>query len=144
MKRILVALGAVAVVGVALAWSQSQPKASKADLDFTVEKRNPVTHLKLNNGPSEFQFAVVSDRTGGHRPKVFSRAVEQINLLQPEFVVSVGDLVEGYTSDKQRIAREWKEFQTYVGKLQMPFFYVPGNHDLANKTMLGVWKEKFG
>src|SRR5262249_4393292 len=22
--------------------------------------------------------------------------------------------------------------------------YVPGNHDLANKTMLGVWKEKFG
>ena len=22
----------------------------------------------------------------------------------------------------------------YVNKLQMPFFYVPGNHDLANKT----------
>jgi hypothetical protein len=144
MKRILVALGAVAVVGVALAWSQSQPKASKGDLDFTLEKRNPVTHLKLNNDPNEFQFAIVSDRTGGHRPKVFSRAIEQINLLQPEFVVSVGDLVEGYTSDKQRIAREWREFQTYVSKLQTPFFYVPGNHDLANKVMLDAWKEKFG
>ena len=144
MKRTLVALGAAAVVGVALAWSQSQPKASKADLDFTLEKRNPVTHLKLNNDPSEFQFAIVSDRTGGHRPKVFSRAIEQINLLQPEFVVSVGDLVEGYTSDKVRIAREWREFQTYASKLQTPFFYVPGNHDRTNKSEAAIWDARYG
>jgi hypothetical protein len=142
MKRILVVLGAVVVLGAALAWSQN--KGQKADLDFALEKRNPVTHLKLNNDPAEFQFAVVSDRTGGHRPKVFSRAVDQLNLMQPEFVMCVGDLIEGYTTDKERIGREWREFQTYVSKLQMPFFYVPGNHDLANKTMLGVWKEKFG
>lgn len=142
MKRTLVVLTAVAAIGVALAWSQTQ--APKPDLDFALEKQNPVTHLRLNNDPAQFQFAVVSDRTGGHRAKVFSRAVEQINLMRPEFVVSVGDLIEGYTADKGRIAKEWKEFQTFVGKLDAPFFYVAGNHDVANKTMLAAWKEKFG
>ena len=26
----------------------------------------------------------------------------------------------------------------------MPFFYVPGNHDLANKVQAKLWQEKFG
>jgi len=26
----------------------------------------------------------------------------------------------------------------------MPFFYVPGNHDVANPTETEVWKERFG
>ena len=29
---------------------------------------NPWTHLELRNDPSNFQFAIVSDRTGGNRP----------------------------------------------------------------------------
>jgi hypothetical protein len=142
MKRILLVLGTAALFGVALAWSQ--PKAKRGELEFTSENRNPVTHLKLNNDPEEFQFAIVSDRTGGHRPKVFSRAVDQLNLMQPEFVMCVGDLIEGYTNNKERLTREWKEFQTYVSRLQMPFFYVPGNHDITNKLMAEMWKEKFG
>ncbi|MGL4555389.1 MAG: metallophosphoesterase, partial [Gemmataceae bacterium] len=94
--------------------------------------------------PESFQFAIVSDRTGGHRARVFAQAVEQLNLLQPEFVVSVGDLIEGYSRDKERVGNEWKEFQTYVSRLQMPFFYVPGNHDITNDVMADLWKEKFG
>src|SRR5262249_11046626 len=84
------------------------------------------------------------DRTGGHRAKVFSQAVERLNLLQPQFVVSVGDLIEGYTDDKEKLAEQWQEFEGYVRKLQMPFFYVPGNHDVSNKTQDKEWGEKFG
>lgn len=142
MKRIFLGLAAVVVVGAAVAWSG--PRSARPELDFAREKRNPVTHLRLNNGSDQFQFAIVSDRTGGHRASVFSRAIDQLNLLQPEFVVSVGDLIEGYTTSKEQLAREWREFQTYTSRLQMPFFYVPGNHDIANKTQVGVWKEKFG
>ena len=69
-----------------------------ADLKVTAEEHNPWTHLRVNNRPDEFRFAFVTDRTGGARPGVFERAVTQLNLLQPEFVVSVGDLIEG--SDK--------------------------------------------
>ena len=142
MRRALLLLAALALFGAAVAWSG--PRAARPEFDFALEKTNPVTHLKLNNDPADFQFAIVSDRTGGQRAKVFSRAVEQINLMQPEFVVSVGDLIDGYTQNKDEIAKQWREFQTYTSRLQMPFFYVPGNHDLANKVLDAVWKEKFG
>ena len=143
MKRLLLALGAALALLLAVAWS-GPTKPARPELDFKSEGKNPVTNLKLNNAPDSFQFAIVSDRTGGHRARVFSQAVEQLNLMQPEFVVSVGDLIEGYTADKERIANEWREFQGYVSRLQMPFFYVAGNHDFTNKAMAQAWKDKFG
>jgi len=142
MKRTLLFLCTVGLVVAAAAWSGQ--KQAVPELDFKLEERNPVTHLRLNNEPNDFQFAIVSDRTGGHRAKIFSRAVEQLNLLQPEFVISVGDLIEGYTDNSERLTREWREFQEYVSRLQMPFFYVPGNHDIANLVQDQLWKEKFG
>jgi hypothetical protein len=105
---------------------------------------HPWSHLEVNNDPDNFQFAIVTDRTGGHRPGVFMDAVNKLNLLQPEFVVSVGDLIEGYTRDEEVIDREWDEFNGFIEKLQMPFFYVPGNHDYTNDVMANVWAEKFG
>jgi 3',5'-cyclic AMP phosphodiesterase CpdA len=143
MKRFLVGVLAGALLICAAAFSGNQRFAS-LDLQIVPEDRNPWTNLRLNNDPADFQFAIVSDRTGGHRAGIFSQAVEQLNLLQPEFVLSVGDLIEGYTTNADKLAQEWKEFQGYVSKLQMPFFYVPGNHDLANAFEETVWKEKFG
>jgi hypothetical protein len=104
----------------------------------------PWTHLIINDKPGQFQFVVVTDRTGGHRPGVFEKGVEKVNLLQPEFVISVGDLIEGYTTDTLEINRQWDEFSGFVKKLEMPFFYVPGNHDLTNPVMEGIWKKRFG
>jgi hypothetical protein len=142
MRRILLGLCALLLLSAAIGWSRQ--RANRPDLDFALEKQNPVTHLKLNNAPDLFRFAIVSDRTGGHRARIFSQAVEQLNLLQPEFVVSVGDLIEGYTESKEQVLREWREFQNYTSRLQMPFFYVPGNHDITNLMMETVWREKFG
>jgi hypothetical protein len=98
---------------------------------------------EINRSDEEFTFAIVSDRTGGHRAKIFSRAVEYLNLLQPAFVVSVGDLIEGYTEDVKKLEQEWQEFNSFIARLQMPFFYVPGNHDYANPVQERMWKEKF-
>ena len=145
MKQTLLALLAVGTVAIAVALSRNGVVSSSGgDVKAREDARNPWTHLRLNNNPDEFRFVIVSDRTGGHRPGVFSRAVEQINLMQPEFVLSVGDLIEGYSENAERVAEQWKEFQTYAHKLEMPFFYVPGNHDLANKYQEKVWEEKFG
>lgn len=105
---------------------------------------HPWSHLEVNNDPDNFQFAIVTDRTGGHRAGVFMDAINKLNLLQPEFVVSVGDLIEGYTRNADRIYREWDEFNGFIEKLQMPFFYVPGNHDYINDVMARIWEEKFG
>jgi hypothetical protein len=147
MKHFLLGLVCACILVAAVAFSHQPAEfgaGPQSTLQVQSESRNPWTHLRLNNDPLEFQFAVISDRTGGHREKIFSRAVEQLNLLQPEFVLSVGDLVEGYTGDRDKIAAQWKEFQDFTSRLQMPFFYVVGNHDIANATMEKAWQDKFG
>ncbi len=149
MNRLVLAVGVVAVLAVAVFLSQSRPtvaeQAKTADgIQVTVEAQNPWTNLKVNTSPEQFQFAIVSDRTGGHRAKIFSQAVQRLNLMQPEFVMSVGDLVEGYTTDAERAETEWKEFNAITAKFEMPFFYVPGNHDLTNLSLHADWAKRFG
>lgn len=145
MKRLLLGIMVIGLLAVTVAYSGIMPP-TKPELRIEQGEKNPWNHLKLNNDAADFQFAIVSDRTGGHRANIFARAVDQLNLLQPEFVVSVGDLIEGYgqAKDSLRIAEEWQEFQVYVNKLQMPFFYVPGNHDMSNPYMAKVWQERYG
>ena len=64
-----------------------------------VEGPAPWSEKPVLNDPGRFQIAVVTDRTGGHRPGIWMKGVNKINLMRPEFVVSVGDLIEGYTED---------------------------------------------
>jgi len=116
---------------------------SKIIVDIPTTQK-PWNHIDWNNNPDNFQFAIVSDRTGGHRPGIFSVGINKLNLLQPEFVMSVGDLIEGYTEDQERLDAEWKEFNGFIDELTVPFFYVPGNHDITNKVMEEKWQELFG
>lgn len=105
---------------------------------------NPWTKRPFENKPENFQFAIVTDRTGGHRNGVFEKAVEKLNKLHPEFVMCVGDLVEGYTKDQKEIDRQWAEWDDILGKLKMRFFALPGNHDISNEVMRKVWLERYG
>lgn len=106
--------------------------------------KNPWNHLDFYNQAENFQFAIVTDRTGGERPGIFSVGIEKLNLLKPEFVMSVGDLIEGYTEDVDQLNREWDEFIGFIDQLESPFFYVPGNHDITNEVMEEIWNERFG
>jgi hypothetical protein len=148
MKKLLngLVVGAtlIAIAVFAARGGANNPPTDKPTLVAETGARNPWTKLELDQGPDAFRFAVVSDRTGGHRPGVFSRAVRMINLLQPEFVMSVGDLIEGYTEDPGQWALEWSEFESKVDDLQMPFFFCTGNHDMSNLPMSDNWKRKFG
>lgn len=137
-------LAVLLLCSTALLTAQSEClKTFTFSLDTTAET-GPYNHLRLNNDPCNFQFAIVTDRTGGHRPGVFMDGVNKLNLMQPEFVMSVGDLIEGYTMDTTELRRQWDEFESFVNQLQMPFFYLPGNHDITNEIMERVWKQRFG
>ena len=105
---------------------------------------SPVTAKPINSAPGIFRFAILPDRTGGNRPGVFEAAIAKLNLLQPEFVLSVGDLIDGYTLDPAVMDAQWAEFDAQVNLLDMPFHYVPGNHDLSNPLMLEAWKKRHG
>jgi predicted MPP superfamily phosphohydrolase len=127
---------------ISLSVALAQEKATiKIDIE---DGPNPWSSLEVNNSEETFQFAVVTDRTGGHRPGVFLDGIQKLNLLQPEFVMSVGDLIEGYTEDTARLNWEWNQFNGFIDSLQMPFFYIPGNHDMTNKVMKDKWEELFG
>ena len=122
----------------------------KADVFHIDDNSKPYTHLNFKNDPNEFQFAIIADNAGSGRRGVFPAAVEMVNLLQPEFVACLGDLVEGYMSSSHEMADEdtyrawWKDVDGYLEKLEMPFFFLPGNHDLNNPASVKVWRERHG
>jgi len=140
--RILTCLTALFLI--AIFPLQAQEDNSPRIIIESIEGATPFTNLNVNNGAENFQFAIVSDRTGGHRPGIFLDGIRKLNLLQPEFVMSVGDLIEGYTTDKAEIDRQWNEFNGFIDELSVPFFYVPGNHDYTNEVLAEEWKERFG
>lgn len=111
----------------------------------TDNQKIPVTNLRFNDAEDKVQFLIISDRTGGMQPGVFRKASSKINQLQPQFILSVGDLIDGYTYDSLLLNQQWKEFDEIVeNNFDMPFFYVPGNHDISNKWMEEEWKKRLG
>lgn len=108
------------------------------------EQKNPWTNLSFNDSREMIRFLIVSDRTGGMRPGVFAEAIRKVDLLQPEFVMSIGDLIDGYTNDPKLVEKEWMEFEEIISGLKMPFFHVPGNHDISNPYLAREWTKRFG
>jgi len=125
------------------------PKASGApsfSYDTTaLSDAKPWTSEEFNDDSRNFRFVIIGDRTGGaNAQETFRLAMPQINLLQPEFVINVGDLIEGYSDETAELNAEWDDVDAMLGTLEMPFFRVPGNHDIANRTAQGVWRERYG
>ena len=108
----------------------------------------PWTNEGFLDDPQEFRFAIISDLTGGERPHVYERAVENLNLLRPEFVMSVGDLIQGGGVSREELLKQWKSFRGRTAKLEKPFFYdiwtgFTGMNP-ARQTSIDLWKEQFG
>ena len=78
-----------------------------------------------------FQFVVFGDRTGGQPEgiEVLKQAVNDANLLDPDLVMTVGDLVQGYNQTPEWLAQA-AEFKGVMDGLNMPWFPVAGNHDV--------------
>ena len=94
--------------------------------------------LKLPKEDDAFGFIVFGDRTGGpvEGIKVLAQAVTDTNLLDPDLVLTVGDLVNGYNANDAWQAQA-AEYKATMSKLHMPWYPVAGNHDIywrgANK-----------
>ena len=136
---IILAVGSFGLVGAA--GHETQVPAIEAEVSTDAK---PWTSLDLNNDPDGFQFAVVTDNAGGPRPGIFSEAVAKVNLLQPEFVMSIGDFIEGYEDSREAIEVQWDRFLDEVAGFEMPFFFVPGNHDNGRPLWAEIYNERFG
>ena len=107
-------------------------------------ERHPWSNQDFRNDPSQFHFAIMADRTGGARAGVFEDAIRKVNLLRPEFVINVGDMIEGYSTKRPVIEKEFDEVDALAGRFDMPFFMVPGNHDVEGELSRTIWKERYG
>jgi predicted phosphodiesterase len=96
------------------------------------------------DSPDDFHFVIMADRCGGEEKGVFSQVIEKVNLMRPAFVVSVGDNINGYTDDPNKVNAMWDEYDSLIKKLDVPFLKVAGNHDITNDMAAEIYAKRFG
>lgn len=97
---------------------------------FTTSRANAL-QLPVPDEQDAFTFVIFGDRTGGPADgvKVLADAVRDVNLLAPDLVMTVGDLIQGYNTDDKWL-EQMREYKQIMNRLLCPWFPVAGNHDI--------------
>ena len=90
-----------------------------------------------------FDFAILGDRTGNAVPGVYEEIVKEVAARHPDFVINVGDTIEGLHDETAAAQWEalkpiWKAFR------DTPFYLVPGNHDIWSPASERIWRDETG
>ena len=96
------------------------------------------------NSKDTFKFVVMSDRTTKADEPAWQVAVAESNAVKPDFVMTIGDLVQGYTADETVLRNSWRDVDAMTQKLDAPFFYCPGNHDVETPAARKIYTELHG
>jgi len=93
--------------------------------------RDSRVDLPLPEEEDAFFFVVFGDRTGGPADgvSVLADAVRDTNLLEPDLVMTVGDLINGYNRTPDWMW-QMEEYKSIMDELLCPWFPVAGNHDV--------------
>ena len=100
--------------------------------------------IMLVHSEKGFRFAVIGDRAGGHIDNIFEEIIDEVRIIDPEFVICVGDLIEGYTDDTLAMHAEWDTIFNVVQRLSCPFYFVAGNHDISNEADRYIYEQRTG
>ena len=132
------------ILTLALSSCLSETPADKSFIHDVTSGPKPWTFEEFEAEEEDFTFGIIADLTGGEREGIFNVAVAQVNRLEPTFVLSVGDLIEGGSLDTTVLKNEWESFDARAANFTVPFFYLGGNHDLSNPVMQDFWHRRFG
>jgi hypothetical protein len=93
----------------------------------------------------DFRFVVIGDT----RPKferedfrVFEGLIGRINERRPALVVNVGDLIYGYGLLNKE--KQWDKYERVIRAFTVPYWQLPGNHDLYSRKARRVYEQRFG
>jgi predicted phosphodiesterase len=92
---------------------------------------------------SNFKFVILGDRTSGVNPKVYEEVWREIDAWRPDFVINVGDTIQG--GNDATAAREWQAMKPLFDKYsRYPLYLTPGNHDIWSEASRRVWERETG
>ncbi|MEW5692020.1 MAG: metallophosphoesterase [Candidatus Hydrogenedentota bacterium] len=116
-----------------LAWNQKIIEQRKkinllASIGKEISVFNKQTDIK--------HFAVFGDSRGN--PHLFRKILLDIKQREAEFVVFTGDLV-----NRPEFINEWVEMFEIIKESNLPFFMVPGNHDIMDTSSYNFYRDIF-
>ncbi|MDH5683255.1 MAG: metallophosphoesterase [candidate division WOR-3 bacterium] len=103
-----------------------------------------VTYVIAAKTEMPVRFVVIGDRTGGAVSGIYENIIAEVERMKPDFVITVGDMIEGYTDDTTLVKKQWEEYKTIVMPLSMPIYFTPGNHDIWNDTAIVFYQRYIG
>jgi predicted phosphodiesterase len=90
---------------------------------------------------NDFRFSILGDRTGGAQPEIYGRIWREVDLLHPDFVINVGDTIQG--GKDANVQDQWNELRPLFQRYNhYPLYFTPGNHDVFNDTSLAVYEKE--
>ncbi len=102
----------------------------------------PAVMVVADDTDCPLRIVILGDRTGGHVPGIFGDIVAEVELMKPDLVLMVGDMIEGYVDDRERIVREWEVFDSLIAPLSMPIYFTAGNHDIWSDLSEEIYRER--
>src|SRR5512138_731489 len=92
---------------------------------------------------NDFRFSIIGDRTGGGRQEIYARTWEEVDRFRPEFVINVGDTIEGVSD--QTAETQWRKIREFLDRYRRyPFYLVPGNHDIWSDLSQKLFEKEAG
>ncbi len=111
--------------------SDGQPHAVAVveddDDDFTFVTLSDI-HVHERDNSSPFSTQTNKGISEDGEPLFFERAIAQVNLIRPDFVLMLGDYVRGQRRPGELLS-EYEKFYAAMLELEVPAFLIPGNHD---------------
>jgi|GEM_PF-728111 len=76
-------------------------------------------------------------------PQPFPQMLAEAEALSPNFMMIIGDLIEGYDSPEV-VQEEWNQFFAVTAGAGVPMVGLVGNHDVNDLTTEKIWQERIG
>lgn len=97
----------------------------------------------LTEPKNDFRFSIIGDRTGGATPEIYGRVWREVDLMHPDFVINVGDTIEGKSVGRPQEEWEalrpiWEQYNHY------PLYFTPGNHDIWSEESQQIYEKQTG
>ncbi len=142
-RRFRVILAAGAALGLAVATGAFGPVGAEAVTATMCDEA--LAEIESDGFIGDrFTFCVIGDTRVPGLAEIFPQNLREMNLLDPAFIIDVGDLIPGYTGNVSAINRQWDDFARVCAASQVPLVPVVGNHDVRDWQSRAIYRQRIG